>query len=98
MKPKKYQILLLSPKTKRVDNLTISIDGKVLYNTKTVELLGVTIHRNLTFKNQISSLCTSANNKLALQRIRKYLKLKCILSIHSLIIKYYLEVLLKNRK
>ena len=73
----KFQVLLLKPKNKNKENFKIQIQDKVLQNTQTVKLLGVTIDQNLTFKNHITNLCTSTKNKLkALQRIRKYLTLE----------------------
>ena len=67
----------MKPKNKNINNFKIQIQDKVLQNTQTVKLLGVTIDQNLTFKNHITNLCTSAKNKLkALQRIRKYLTLE----------------------
>ena len=67
----------MKPKNKNIEKFKIQIQDKVLQNTQTVKLLGVTIDQNLTFKNHITNLCTSAKNKLkALQRIRKYLTLE----------------------
>ena len=62
--PEKFQILLLKPKNKNIEHFKIQIQDKVLQNTQTVKLLGVTIDQNLTFKNHITILCTSAKNKL----------------------------------
>ena len=57
--PEKFQVLLLKPKNKNIENFKIQIQDKVLQNTQTVKLLGVTIDQNLTFKNHITNLCTS---------------------------------------
>ena len=49
---------------------------KVEESQKTV-LLGLTIDNQLTFKDHVDMLCSTANYKLhALRRIRKYLTLK----------------------
>ena len=57
-----------------MNSLNIQINDRILQNTETVKLLGLTIDQNLAFKNHITNICVSARRKLnALQRIRKYL-------------------------
>ena len=49
---------------------------RFVQNTETVNLLGLKIDENLTFKNHITNICVSAKGKLnALQGSRKYLSL-----------------------
>ena len=42
----------------------ISSVGKEIKSSSTVELLGVTIDKNLNFKNHIRNICRKANNKI----------------------------------
>ena len=70
--------LFLSP----YEDQTITVENYVIKSRGVEELLGVTIHSNLNFKEHILSLCNKANRKHhALSRISKYMTLnkRCIL-------------------
>ena len=52
----------------------ISFDGKTIKSSDKVELLGITLDKNINFKPHTQSICRKANNKTkALLRIRKFL-------------------------
>ena len=52
-------------------------DGKTIKSSDTVELLGITLDKNINFKRHIQNICRKANNKTkALLRIRKFLNLE----------------------
>ena len=54
----------------------MSFDGKTIKSSDTVELLGITLDKNITFKRHIQNVCRKANNKTkTLLRIRKFLNL-----------------------
>ena len=63
--------------------LSVKLEDTVLQTEKSVELLGVTIDKNLNFSDHISNLCKRANQKLhALTRISRYIdqnKLKLLM-------------------
>ena len=70
--PSKFQVLFLGIKDSSI--LSIQIDGKTLYSSETVKLLGVTLDNRLSFLPHISDLCRKANQKTkALLRIRSHL-------------------------
>ena len=51
--------------------MDLKLEGK-----ESIKLLGITIDRQLTFKNHINNICDTAQNRLfALLRIRKYLNI-----------------------
>ena len=55
----------------------MSFDGKSIKSSDTVELLGITLDKNISFKRHIQNICHKANNKTkALFRIRKFLNLE----------------------
>ena len=55
----------------------MSFDGKTIKSSDTVELLGITLDKNINFKRHIQNICRKANNKTkALLRIRKFLNLE----------------------
>ena len=70
--PSKFQILLLGEKDS--SSLSLKIDGKKVYASKAVKLLGVTIDEKLCFVPHVKDICDKANKKTkALLRIRSYL-------------------------
>ena len=66
-----------------VDNVFVNIGNETIVTSDYVELLGVTIDKNLNFTDHVSKHCKKCNQKLhALARISKYLskdKLKIIM-------------------
>ena len=67
----KFQLMFLS-KYKNIDK-NMFFDGKIIKSQDTVELLGITLDKNINFKRHIQSICHKANNKTnALFRIRKF--------------------------
>ena len=70
--PKKSQFMILG-KTSR-QPITLNINQIKVKESQKVLLLGLTIDNQLTFKDHVDTLCSTANYKLhALNRIRKYL-------------------------
>ena len=70
--PSKFQILLLGEKNSSM--LFLEINGKMVYASNTVRLLGVTIDDKLCFLPHVKDICDKANRKTkALLRIRSYL-------------------------
>ena len=70
--PKKFQFMILG-KTSR-QPITLNINQIKVKESQKVLLLGLTIDNQLTFKDHVDMLCSTANYKLhALRRIRKYL-------------------------
>ena len=73
--PSKFQLMFLS-KYKNIEK-NMSFDGKTIKSSDTVELLGITLDKNINFKRRIPNICRKANNKTkALLRIRKFLNLE----------------------
>ena len=55
----------------------VSFDGKTIKSSDTVELLGITLDKNINFKRHIQNICYKANSKTkALFRIRKFINLE----------------------
>ena len=55
----------------------MSFDGKTIKSSDTVELLGITLDKNIIFKQHIQNICHKANNKTkALLHIRRFLNLE----------------------
>ena len=51
----------------------VFLDEELIESSRSVELLGLTIDNNLTFKDHVTYLCKKGNQKLhALARISKY--------------------------
>ena len=72
--PKKFQ-LMLSARNK--SEKEISFVGKQIKSSSTVELLGITLDKNLNLKSHIKNICCRANNKIkAFFRIQSFLTLK----------------------
>lgn len=83
--PTKFQMLVLG----KVDTpVTIQLGNFVLTSTESVELLGITLDRKLTFSNHVNTLCCRAQfNVLNLTRLRRYLsKGQLVLLLNSYII------------
>ena len=56
-----------------IDNISVSLSNEIIESSDSVELLGVTIDKNLTFIEHVSYLCKKGNQKLhALVRISKF--------------------------
>ena len=73
--PSKFQLMFLS-KYKNIEK-NMPFDGKTIKSSDTVELLGITLEKNINFKRHIQNICHKANNKTkALFRIRKFLNLE----------------------
>ena len=74
--PSKFQLMFLS-KYKSIEKRNMSFDGKTIKSSDTVELLGITLDKNIKFIRHIQNICHKANNKTkALFRIRKFLNLE----------------------
>ena len=70
--PSKFQLMFLS-KYKNIGK-NMSFDGKTIKSSDAVELLGITLDKNINFKRHIQHICRKANNKTkALLCIRKSL-------------------------
>ena len=73
--PSKFQLMFLS-KYKNIEK-NMSFDGKTIKSSDTVELLGITLDKNINFNRHIQHICQKANNKTkALFRTRKFLNLE----------------------
>ena len=73
--PSKFQLMFLS-KYKNIEK-NMSFDGKTIKSSDTVELLGITLDKNINFKWDIKNICDKANTKTkALLHIRKFLNLE----------------------
>ena len=73
--PKKFQFMILSKKP--YQPLKLSVNTCTIDETDGVELLGLTIDKELNFSKHIDKLCCNAQYKLhVLRRIRKYLSLE----------------------
>ena len=54
----------------------MSFDGKTIKSSDTVELLGITLDKNINFKWHIQNICPKTNKTKALFRIRKFLNVE----------------------
>ena len=55
----------------------MSFDGKTIKSSDTVELLGISLDKNINFKRHIQNICHKTSNKTkALFHIRKFLNLE----------------------
>ena len=73
--PKKFQFMILSKKP--YQPLKLSVNTCTIDETDEVELLGLTIDKELNFSKHIDKLCCNAQYKLhVLRRKRKYLSLE----------------------
>ena len=72
--PSKFQLMFLL-KYKNIEK-NMSFDGKTIKSSDAVELLGITLDKNINFKRHTQNICRKANNKAkALLGIRKFLTL-----------------------
>ena len=73
--PSKFQLMFLS-KYKKIEK-NMSFDGTIIKSSDTVELLGITLDKNISFKRHIQNICRKANNKTkTLLGIRTFLNLE----------------------
>ena len=73
--PSKFQLMFLSKYGHIEKNM--SVDRKLINSSDTVELLGITLDKNVNFKQHIQNNCRKANIKTkALLRIKKFLNLE----------------------
>ena len=73
--PSKFQLMFLS-KYKNIEK-NMSFDGKTIKSSDTVELLGITLDKNINFKRHIQNICHKANNTIkTFFLIRKFLNAK----------------------
>ena len=71
--PKKSHLLLNSSDT----TCGILINDKLIFNENLVDLLGITIDNDLSFKKHVTNLCLKASQKLhALSRVASYMTLE----------------------
>ena len=71
--PDKFHLLLSDPS----EELLINVDNRDIKNSKSQKLLGIKIDNKLTFSDHVSSICTTASQKLhALSRVRNFMTLK----------------------
>ena len=74
--PKKFQLMFLA-RNKSIEK-EMSFVGKAIKSSSTVELLGITLDKNLNFKSHIENVCCKANNKIQRKAIGfKSLRLSC---------------------
>ena len=73
--PKTFQLMFLA-RNKSFEKET-SFVGKAIKSSSTVELLSITLDKNLNIKSHIKNICYKANNKIkALFRFRSFLTLE----------------------
>ena len=73
--PGKFQFIILEDK--KNNTFVLNIHEKEMKNSSEVELLDITIDRQLKFKKHIDNLCRKVSYKLhALRRIRNFLTLE----------------------
>ena len=73
--PRKFQLMFLA-RNKSIE-MEMSFVRKAIKSSRTVELLGITLDKNINFKSHIENICYKANNKIkALFRIRSFLTLE----------------------
>ena len=73
--PEKFQFMILSKNSYQPQNF--SVNTSTIDESDEVELLGLTIDKELSFSKHIDKLCRNSQYKLhALRRIRKYLSLE----------------------
>ena len=73
--PNKFQFMILDKKPRQL--IMFNINQITVEESQKVVLLGLTINNQLTFKNPVDMLCSTANYELhAFRKIRKYLTLE----------------------
>ena len=80
--PDKFQLMILG--TKDFSKKCLNINGMKCISTKSVKLLGIHVDWKLDFNNHVNIMCSNANKKRALYRLRS--KLKLVLKTSSLIL------------
>ena len=61
--PSKFQLMFFSKyKYKNIEK-NMSFDGKTIKSSDTVELLGISLDKNINFKRHIQNICRKATNK-----------------------------------
>ena len=60
--PKKFQLMFLA-RNKCIEK-EMSFVEKAIKSSSTVELLGITLDKNLNFKSHIENICCKANNEI----------------------------------
>jgi len=74
--PSKFQVIFPT-KAKDQENIAIKIKDKSIFSKNEVDILGLTIDKNLAFEKYISKICQSASGQLhAIYRLNNYLKPK----------------------
>ena len=69
---KKFQLMFLA-RNKSIEK-EMSFVGKAIKSSSTIELLGITLDKNVNFKSHIENICCIADNKIkTLYRIRSFL-------------------------
>ena len=72
--PNKFQAIILSKNSSKDVSCNIRIKNNIIKSTDSVKILGVTIDRDLKFKDHISDLCSKAAGQLnAFSRLQKYM-------------------------
>lgn len=85
----KYQTMII-PK-QETHELDVEIDGITIKASDELKLLGVTIDRNLTFSEHISTVCKKASSRVGvLMHLRKLIPVKAKLRIYKAAILPYL--------
>ena len=70
----KFDAILIEKSGRDTSNTPLKINGKTIYTSKDVSLLGITIDNKLSFKTHIGILCRDAANKLnGIKRLKSYL-------------------------
>ena len=59
--PSKFQLMFLS-KYKNIEK-NMYFDRQIIKSSNTVELLGITLDKNIIFKQHIQNICLKANNE-----------------------------------
>ena len=73
--PKIFQLMFLA--RNKIIEKKMSFVGKAIKSSSTVELLGITLDKNLNSKSLIENICCKEKNKIkALFRIRSFLTLE----------------------
>ena len=69
---KKFQLMFFA-RNKSIEK-EMSFVGKAIKSSSTIELLGITLDKNVNFKSHIENICCIADNKIkTLYRIRSFL-------------------------
>ena len=89
--PEKFQFMILSKKSCQPQKL--SVNTFTIDESDEVELLGLTIDKELNFSKHIDKLCCNAQHKLhAIRKIRKYLSLEKVKMLGNAFIDSQFEI------